>query len=218
MTPHLVPWLRLGVGRVPAVLLTLLSAWGVVRSARGAGEEVLYITSILWVLYGILSATVFTVTRLPDTAARFFMGVGVASPTQGLSAIETLAAKGQYAKAAEAYLSRQGDPESGCEAMLRRSALLAGPLAQPTVAARELTRFRDHRHGLSAADDLWIGRTLIDLYDGPLSDPGQAMGELRRLLDRYPESAQASTLHRMLDALRHERFGQSPPSTTTESS
>ncbi len=60
-----------------------------------------------------------------------------------------------------------------------------------------------HAEAADEGKDLWIGRTLADLYDGPLQAPGRAMVELGG----------------MLEALREERFEVSmePPSPTTDS-
>lgn len=213
-------WLRAALRALPTLLLTGLTLWGGVRVLQGdaGGDTLLYVAGVLWVLLGLLTLVVRTVTIFPDSAAHFLQNIGLVPATSGLSAIEATAARGHHAEAAEAYLARSGDPRVATEAMIRRAGLLADALGVPDSAARELTLFREGRE-LTPAEDLWIGRTLVDLYDGPLRTPGRAMGELRRLLDRYPRSAEAPRLRRMLDALREDRFEISPqpPSPTTPS-
>ncbi len=213
-------WLLAALRALPTLLLTGLTLWGGIRILRGdpGGDTLLYVAGVLWVLLGLLTLAVRTVTIFPDSAAHFLQNIGLVSATNGLSAIEALAARGHHAEAAEAYLARSRDPRVATEAMIRRAGLLAEALGVPESAARELTLFREGRE-LTTAEDLWIGRTLVDLYDGPLKTPGRAMVELRRLLDRYPQSAEAPRLRIMLDALREERFDTSveAPSPTTDS-
>jgi hypothetical protein len=48
---------------------------------------------------------------------------------------------------------------------------------------------------------------LVDLYDRRLGDPGRAMVELRRLIDRHPEDRGVRRLRESLAALKSERFG-----------
>lgn len=205
--PPLHTWLLAGLRALPTLLLTGVTLWGGVRLLLGddGGNTLLYVAGVLWVLLGLLTLVVRTVTTFPDSAAHFLQNIGLAPATSGLSAIEAMAARGRYAEAAEAYLARSRDPRVAAEAMIRRAGLLADALGVPESAARELTLFRDGRT-LTPGEDLWIGRTLVDLYDGPLKAPGRAMVELRRLLDRYPRSAEAPRLQQMLDALREERF------------
>ena len=45
---------------------------------------------------------------------------------------------------------------------------------------------------------------LISLYLGALADPGKAMGELRRLIDRYPASDVAVHARKALADLKRE--------------
>jgi len=40
--------------------------------------------------------------------------------------------------------------------------------------------------GASARDALYAAQRLIGLYDGPLGEPGRALVELRRLVERHP--------------------------------
>jgi hypothetical protein len=59
---------------------------------------------------------------------------------------------------------------------------------------------------LSRRDDLRVGLALVDLYDRRLADPGRAMAELRRLIDRHPEDPGVRRLRESLAALKAERF------------
>jgi hypothetical protein len=87
---------------------------------------------------------------------------------------------------------------------VRRAALLGGPLGHPETALVELDGLRRSR--LSAADDLRVGVALVDLYDRRLGDPGRAMGELRRLIDRHPGHGSVRRLRRALAELKAEHL------------
>ena len=63
-----------------------------------------------------------------------------------------------------------------------------------------------HTSKLKPADGIWVGLALADLYERRLNDPGCAMGELRRLIDRYPSARSMGRIRRSLGVLREERF------------
>ena len=85
-----------------------------------------------------------------------------------------------------------------------------GPLSEPESAAVEVEGLRSHP--LSGRDDFRVGLALVDLYDHHLGDPGRAMAELRRLIDRYPTASGARRLRAALSALKSQRFDGTQPS------
>jgi hypothetical protein len=192
----------IGGGLLLTATLVAAAMW-----VAGVGPRALMLVAALWAIYGFYSAFLDgLVEPLIDGAARFVENIGLIRAAEGYSSIETMVAQGSTEAAAEAYLERAragpGDPE----AQVRRALLLAGPLHSPAQAAVELESFREARR-LDAASDLRLGATLARLYEGPLGEPGRAMVELRRLIDRYPGARNARRLRRELDALRDERFG-----------
>ena len=54
--------------------------------------------------------------------------------------------------------------------------------------AAELYREVQRIPGLMSGHDVYVSNKLVDLYLGPLKEPGRALVELRRLIDRYPSS------------------------------
>ena len=56
-----------------------------------------------------------------------------------------------------------------------------------------------------------VGLALTELYEQKLDDPGRAMVEIRRLIDRYPQARQTRELRRLLAALRTQHFAQTKP-------
>ena len=52
--------------------------------------------------------------------------------------------------------------------------------------AAELFREVQRIESVSSGEFIYATNRLVDLYSGPLSDPGRALVELRRLIERYP--------------------------------
>ena len=57
--------------------------------------------------------------------------------------------------------------------------------------AAELLREALRSPAITAGENVYATNRLVDLLAGPLGDPGRACVELRRLIDRYPGSANA---------------------------
>jgi hypothetical protein len=64
---------------------------------------------------------------------------------------------------------------------------------------------------LSRRDDFRVGLALVELYEHHLADPGRAMAELRRLIDRYPTAQGARRLRNALADLKAQRYASEPP-------
>jgi hypothetical protein len=88
--------------------------------------------------------------------------------------------------------------------------VLAGPLKQPALAVTELEALQNGTARLTPLDDYLVGMTLATLYETSLHDRGKAMGELRRLLDRYPDTRQARFIRIRLANLRDAHFDTTP--------
>jgi hypothetical protein len=92
-------------------------------------------------------------------------------------------------RAAALYASRGGDPR-------RAAVLLREVMATPDVPAR---------------DDIAATSRLVELLMGPLGDPGRAMVELRRLMDRHPGTDAAARARLTLGELKAEMAARSEP-------
>jgi hypothetical protein len=57
--------------------------------------------------------------------------------------------------------------------------------------AAELFREVQRTAGVGVGEDIYASNRLVDLYTGPLNEPGRALVELRRLAERYPGSPAA---------------------------
>src|SRR5512146_1553395 len=171
----------------------------------------LVLVGVLWALYGFVMGLLGGVLEpLVDGLGRAFMDLGLERAGGGYSAIETLVARGEYADAAEAYRERAQDPASRAEATLRRAALLGGVLGEPETAAAELENLRVSDRRLTPTEDIRVGLALAELAEHRLRDPGRAMTELRRLIDRYPRGRHLRRLRAELAELKARRFRDAP--------
>lgn len=185
----------------------------VVLAVTGIAPRGWILAGAVWALYGLVSAVLNGVLEPGiDFVARMFTDAGLGGSPPGFSDIEALEARGEHAFAAERYRERaEREPRVRVAATARRAALLAGPLGDAHRAVAELLEVRRTRGGtLTPGEDILIGSTLAHFYEHRLHDPGKAMRELRRLLDRYPASAQTRYLRRSLAALRDARFDRAP--------
>ena len=197
---------RLLIG-VFALLGTLIAVVvGVITDPR-----MLELVGALWAVYGlVVGVTTGVLEPAIDGFFQLLSNAGLMRAGGGYSGIETLAVRGHPQAAAEAYAERARNPAERVEATLRRATLLAGPLTEPETAAVEVEGLRSHP--LSGRDDFRVGLALVDLYDHHLGDPGRAMAELRRLIDRYPTASGARRLRAALSALKSQRFDGTQPS------
>ena len=178
-------------------------------AVTGVAPKAWILAGAVWALYGLLSGFLGGILEPGiDFVARIFTDVGMGGGTRGFSEIEAIEARGEHAFAAERYRERaRQEPAVRAAATVRRAALLAGPLGDPTSAVAELLDLRRSKGaGLKPSEDILIGTTLAHFYEHRLRDPGKAMRELRRLLDRYPASAHTRHLRRSLAGLRDLRF------------
>lgn len=199
-------FVRLFVGTI-ALSGTVLA---LVLAFAARDPRFLELVGALWAVYGLTAGLLSGV--LDPVVSGFFhllANVGLVRVGGGYSAVETLAVRGHYQAAADAYAERARNPADRVEATLRGAVLLAGPLGQPENAAVELDSLR--AHPLSSRDDFRVGLALVDLYEHHLNDPGRAMAELRRLIDRYPTARGARRLRDALGALKSQRFGPAQP-------
>ena len=186
-----------GGGAVVALILGL----------TGISPRALILAGLLWTIFGVLSGLVdWLVEPMIDFAARVFSNVGLVRAGGGFSAEETLAAQGHLDAAAEAYKQRAQVPKDRVPALLRRADLMAGPLKLPHAAVGELEELQKEADRLTPTEDMRLGLLLSELYEQRLNDPGRAMVEIRRLIDRYPEARQTPRLRGVLAALRTRHF------------
>jgi hypothetical protein len=203
-------WTEEPLGLVRLVVGTIALVWtliAVLLAITGADPRVLQLVGALWAIYGLTVGFLSGVLEpVIDGLFRVVTNFGIIRVGGGYSAIETLASRGHLQAAADAYAERARNKSERVDATLRRAALLAGPLNQSETAAIELDSLR-RAQPLKPRDDFRVGLALVELYERDLKDPGRAMAELRRLIDRYPTAQGARRLRVALASLKSERFG-----------
>jgi hypothetical protein len=209
-------WTEEPLGLVRLVVGTIALVWtliAVLLAVSGTDPKALQLVGALWAIYGLTVGFLSGVLEpVIDGFFHLVANAGLMRVGGGYSAIETLVARGHPEAAAQAYAERARNKSDRVDATLRRAALLAGPLGQPETAALELDNLRS-AHRLGSRDDFRLGLALVELYEHDLSDPGRAMKELRRLIDRYPTARGARRLRVALAGLKSERFDSKPPRT-----
>jgi hypothetical protein len=204
-------WTEEPLGLVRLVVGTIALVWtliAVLLALSGADQRALQLVGALWAIYGLTVGFLSGVLEpVIDGFFHLVSNSGVVRVGGGYSAIETLAARGHLQAAADAYAERARNKAQRVDATLRRAALLSGPLDQPETAAIELDNLRAGDR-LRPRDDFRVGLALVELYEQDLKDPGRAMVELRRLIDRYPTAQGARRLRVALANLKSERFRQ----------
>lgn len=191
------------------VLLLFGTLVAIALALSGIAPRALQLAGIFWAIYGfVVGLTSGVLEPAIDGLVHVLTNWGLVRSGGGYSGIETLVARGNFAAAAEAYLERARLPADRVEATVRRAALLGGPLQQAEMALVELDALRGG--SLDPADDLRVGVALVDLYERRLDDPGRAMAELRRLIDRHPDHHSVRRLRRMLADLKEEHVPADP--------
>jgi hypothetical protein len=163
------------------VLGTLLA---LILALTGLAPEALLLAGLLWAVFGILTGIVdYLLDPLAELLGGLFASISSSAPVRA----DRLASA------------------------LQRAQELAGPLDQPEAAARELEAVRRGARKLDPQDDIRVGLALAELYERHLQDPGRALGELRRLIDRHPHLRETVQLRGLLAELRAEHFAHSAP-------
>jgi len=144
-----------------------------VLGLTGLAPRALLLAGLLWALLGILTGVVDLV-------------------------LEPL---GELAGGALARLGFSGAKQDRVSAVLAHAAELAGTLRRPEAAAAELLAL-EHGAALRPQEEIRVGLTLASLYEHQLDDPGRALAELRRLIDRHPQLRQTVQLRNRLAELR----------------
>jgi hypothetical protein len=114
---------------------------------------------------------------------------------------EALAARGDVAGALESYEAVIAERPDAPLPRLKAAELHARRGGDAARAAELFKSVRD-LPSASRRDILFASNRLVDLYDGPLGEPGRAIVELRRIVERFPGSPDASRAQAALPRLK----------------
>lgn len=119
------------------------------------------------------------------------------------SQIEAHVVRGDHAAAAVLWADAIAERPGDVEVRVRAGDFFAGVGGDP---ARAHALFREVQSLPAAPPErlLYVSQRLVDLYLGPLGDKGRAVVELRRIIDRWPNSAPARHGREALQRLKAE--------------
>ena len=114
---------------------------------------------------------------------------------------ESLAARGDVAGALESYEAIMAEQPAAVAPRLHAAEHYARNGRDPRRAAQVFKEIREIPE-VSVRDAVYASSRLVDLYDGPLGDPGRALVELRRIIEKYPETAIARNARAALPEMK----------------
>jgi hypothetical protein len=120
---------------------------------------------------------------------------------------DSLEARGDVAGALESYEAVIAERPTAVAPRLRAADLHARRGENPRRAA-ELFRELREMAGVSRRDALYASSRLVDLYDGPLNEPGRALVELRRIIEHHPGTRVAEGARQALPRLKARLAGE----------
>jgi hypothetical protein len=135
---------------------------------------------------------------------RFFVD-GTSTPyIEQYSYQEALVMQGRVDDAIASYEAIAAEHPTAIDARIRLAELHA---RDKHDAARAAAVFRavQRTEPLSQGQDVYVTNRYVDLLIGPLNDPGRAMVELRRLIERHPAGAAAGHARGVLAELKARR-------------
>lgn len=158
----------------------------------------------------LFSAALLLIKPGTELAKFYFLPTGASTPyEEQFSQEEALVMQNRVPDALALYEARIAADPTNARARIRAAELYAGPAGDPRRAA-ELLREVQRIPGLPSGDELYVGNRLADLYLGPLGTPARALVELRRLLDRYPDSRLAPQLRQAIARLKAQHVAVPP--------
>lgn len=137
-------------------------------------------------------------------AQQIYMPGAAGTYVQQHSAIDALEAQGNYQAAVDAWEAVAIAQPSNAWVLIRAGELYMRRLGDPAMA---LERFRGAREiaTITVEHRMYASQKVIDLYLGPLDDPGRALVELRRFAETHPGTREANHALQALARLKAER-------------
>lgn len=156
----------------------------------------------------LIRGIIGTLQYLGEHGVRGFLAVsGASTPALPQHSLEqSLAERGQVAEALAMLESQIATSANDPEVRLRAAELYATTGGNPRRAAELFHEVR-RIDGIGSGHDIYASNRLIDLYSGALGMPGRALGELRRIIDRYPGTPAAATARSALARLKQDARG-----------
>lgn len=143
-------------------------------------------------------------------AARFFTAGGSSTPyEEQFSQEQALIMQRDYAGAAACFEQRikVAEPTPDIRAVIA-GADVYREHALDFERSAALYRRAQKLPTLTPGQDVYVANKLADLYLGPLKQPGKALVEFRRLIERYPNSRTADQARLALSNLKQDQLAE----------
>lgn len=167
------------------------------------------------ILFGALATAVVTyyaglasANGAGAVARAYTMPSGSSTPyEEQFSYQEAMAARGDVAGALESFEAVIAERPGVAAPRLKAADLYARRGKNPHRAAALFREVRD-LSSASPRDALYAASRLVDLYDGPLQEPGRALVELRRLVELYPGTDVAAGARTAIARIKAQRAAE----------
>jgi tetratricopeptide (TPR) repeat protein len=114
---------------------------------------------------------------------------------------QALVMAGQLDDALESFEAVMAEQPDAIDPRIKAAELYARD-KKNYVRAAEIFREVRSVPTVTAGEDIYVTNRLVDLLNGPLNEPGRALVELRRLIEKYPGSAGADHARDAIAALK----------------
>ena len=181
-------------------------AAGIILSLLGGVPSLAAVLALLAMGLALGALTAYMGSRVGEGAGvvvqSFVQPSGNSTPyEQSFSYQEAMIMRGDIDGALESYEAIIAEQPTLVSARLAAAEHYVRGAGNPARAA-ELFREIRAIPGVPLRDAVYVSSRLVDLYDGPLDDPGRALVELRRIIELYPTSDMAKRARSALPALK----------------
>ncbi|HTR79451.1 MAG TPA: hypothetical protein VMH39_15140 [Gemmatimonadaceae bacterium] len=166
------------------------------------GVRVVWSAACAMICGGAVTGTALFLSRGAEAGWKTMMAHGSNTPyVDSSSRQDALIMQGKVPEALALFERAMAAAPDRIDLRLRAAEAYAREAHDP-VRAAELFRAAQRAPGVSMGDDIYATNRLVDLLAGPLAQRGQALAELRRLIDRYPASQGAANARAALAAMK----------------
>lgn len=177
------------------VLPLSIALWSAVNqklAIGGARGMVFVLAASVLTTVAVFYAGLASADAAGAVARAYTMPSGASTPYEDqFSYQDALAARGDVAGALDSLEAVIAERPGAAAPRLKAAELYVRQGRDPRRAA---ALFREVRNlaGVAPRDALYATSRLVDLYDGPLGEPGRALVELRRIIELHPTSELAA--------------------------
>jgi tetratricopeptide (TPR) repeat protein len=163
---------------------------------------ILILLATAFVCGGAVTALSMAISNAAGDAYKHLMVNGSSTPyKEQYSYQQALVMAGQLDDALESFEAVMAEQPEAIDPRMKAAELYARD-KKNYVRAAEIFREVRSIPTVTAGEDIYATNRLVDLLNGPLNEPGRALVELRRLIEKYPASAGADHARDALAALK----------------